>query len=138
MVDVDVTRRVVTEFLAYVRSGRDPSRARSFMAPRVRAHQVQSEEPLTIVRTPAEYADHVREMVDTWGDFQLEVEDLLVDGPRAYVRLTQTGRHAATGRVARQTNAIVYHVENGLITEYWMQIDRAGLTAQLGNGPHPN
>ncbi|AEV87797.1 hypothetical protein ACWT_6784 [Actinoplanes sp. SE50] len=131
MIDADITRRVVTEFLAYVRSGRDPGRATALMAPRVRAHQVQSEDPVTIVRTPADYAGHVQEMIDTWGEFHLQVEDLLVDGARAYVRLAQTGRHTATGRVVRQVNAIVYHVENGRITEYWMQIDRAGLAAQL-------
>jgi predicted ester cyclase len=131
MFNVDVTRRVVTEFLAYVRSGRDPKRAGALMAPQVRAHQVHSEDPVTIVRSPAEYAEHVREMIETWGDFHLQVEDLLVDGPRAYVRLAQTGRHVRTGRVVRQINSVVYHVEGGLITEYWVQIDRAGLDAQL-------
>ncbi|WP_203827561.1 ester cyclase [Actinoplanes palleronii] len=138
MINADVTRRVVTEFLAYVRSGRDPSRAVALMAPQVRAHQVQSEDPVTIMRSPADYAEHVQEMVDTWGDFHLQVEDLLVDGPRAYVRLAQTGRHIETGRVVRQINAVVYHVEDGRITEYWMQIDRAGLNAQLHGEPRLN
>ncbi|MEU4681102.1 ester cyclase [Micromonospora sp. NPDC023737] len=61
-----------------------------------------------------------------------------LDGARAYVRLAQVGRHlepvhgiAPTGRTVRQINSVVYHVEDGLITEYWMQIDRAGLLAQL-------
>ena len=36
--DPEVTRRVVTDFLQYVRSGREPQRASEFMAPVVLAH----------------------------------------------------------------------------------------------------
>lgn len=131
MIDDAVTRRVVTEFLTDVRSGRDLNRVSDLMAPVVLAHQVQSEGEVTIERTPQNYAEHVREMLEEWGDFALDVQEVLVDGARAYVRLVQTGRHAPTGRTVRQANAIVYHVEDGRITQYWMQIDRAGLAAQL-------
>jgi predicted ester cyclase len=138
MIDHEVTRRVVAAFLADVRSGRDPGRAAELMAPVVLAHQVESEHEVTIERSPDDYAAHVREMRETWGDFRLEVDEFLVDGARAYVRLTQTGRHlaavdghAATGRTVRQINSVVYHVEDGVITQYWMQIDRAGLLRQL-------
>ena len=135
MIDEAVTRRVVTQFLTQVRSGHDPGRAAELMAPLVLAHQVQAEDAVTIERTPQNYAEHVREMVETWGDFALDVQELLVDGARAYVRLVQTGRHAPTGRTVRQINSIVYHVEDGRITQYWMQIDRAGLAAQLAETP---
>jgi predicted ester cyclase len=86
---------------------------------------------VTVERTPQSYAEHVQDMIETWGDFTLEHQELLVDGARAYVRLVQVGRHAPTGRTARLINAIVYHVEGARITRYWMQIDRAGLAAQL-------
>ncbi|PWU48040.1 polyketide cyclase [Micromonospora globispora] len=135
MIDETVTRRVVTEFLTYVRSGRDLNRVTDLMAPVVLAHQVQSEDEVTIERTPQNYAEHVRDMIEAWGDFELDVQDLLVDGARAYVRLVQIGRHAPTGRTVRQVNAIVYHIEDGRITQYWMQIDRAGLAAQLAEAP---
>ena len=62
MIDVEVTRRVVAEFLGEVRSGRDLGRVADLMAPRVLAHQVCSEEEVTIERSPADYADHVRGM----------------------------------------------------------------------------
>lgn len=139
MINPEVTRRVVVDFIRYVRSGREPERAAEFMAPVVQAHQVQSEDEVTIERTPDDYAEHVREMTATWGEFELTVNEFLVDGARAYVRLTQVGRHLgpvdgieATGQAVRQINSIVYHVEDGLITRYWMQIDRAGVAAQLG------
>ncbi|MET7749749.1 ester cyclase [Micromonospora sp. NPDC005367] len=138
MISSEVTRRVVGDFLRYVRSGREPQRAAEFMASTVRAHQVQSQDLTTVERTPDDYAEHVREMTATWGAFDLTIEEFLVDGARAYVRLSQVGRHlepvdgiAPTGRTVRQINSVVYHVEDGLITEYWMQIDRAGLLAQL-------
>ncbi|MET8838373.1 ester cyclase [Micromonospora sp. NPDC004540] len=138
MINSEATRRVVGDFIAYVRSGQEPDRAHEFMAPVVLAHQVESENETTIPRTPEDYARHVRDMLATWGEFALTVDEFLVDGARAYVRLTQVGRHLApvdghapTGRTVRQVNSIVYHVTDGLITEYWMQIDRAGLSAQL-------
>jgi predicted ester cyclase len=134
VIDETVTRQVVAEFLAHVRSGQDLNRVTDLMAPVVLAHQVQSEREVTIERTPQNYADHVQEMIETWGDFTLDIRELLVDGARAYVRLVQTGRHAPTGRTVRQINSIVYHVEDGRITQYWMQIDRAGLAAQLAEG----
>ncbi|MFG3697788.1 hypothetical protein ACGF5C_07680 [Micromonospora sp. NPDC047620] len=56
MIDSEVTRRVVGDFLRYVRSGREPQRAAEFMAPTVRAHQMQSEDLATVERTPDGYA----------------------------------------------------------------------------------
>ncbi|MGW5672321.1 ester cyclase [Micromonospora sp. NPDC003776] len=138
MIDAEVTRRVVADFVRYVRSGLQPERAAEFLAPLVRAHQVQSERPVTIERTPEDYAEHFREMIAAWGDFTIVIDEFLVDGARAYLRLTQTGRHlgavdriAPTGREVRQINSVVYHVADGLITDYWIQIDRAGVSAQL-------
>ncbi len=54
------------------------------MAPVVLAHQVQSEDEVTIERSPDDYADHVREMIATWGQFDLTIDEFLVDGARAY------------------------------------------------------
>ena len=99
---------------------------------------MQSEDEVTVERSPDDYADHVRDMIATWGQFDLLVDELLVEASRAFVRLTQVGRHIApvdghhaSGRVVREISSIVYHVENGVITQYWIQIDRAGLTEQL-------
>ena len=50
-------------------------------------------------------------MLQAWGDFELAVEEFLVDGNKSHVRFCQ--------------------VDDGLITQYWMHIDRAGVTAQL-------
>jgi SnoaL-like polyketide cyclase len=133
MTDADVTRRVVTTFLEQVRSGRDFTRVPELMAPVILAHQIQSEHEVTIERTQADYVGHVCELEAMWEESTLQVEEFLVDGARAYVRLSQVGRRAQSGdrRLVRQISSVVYHVEQGVITEYWMQVDRAGLAAQL-------
>lgn len=141
MIDPKNTRHVVSSFLQIVRSGRSPERSGEFLAPLVLAHQVQSEAPGTVERTPEDYAEHVRDMLATWGDFELNVEEFLVDGNKAHVRFCQIGRHvttiegiAPTQNPVRQLNSVVYQVDNGLITQYWMHIDRAGVSAQLHAG----
>ncbi|MBC2878877.1 MULTISPECIES: ester cyclase [Streptomyces] len=128
----------VRQFLLQVRSGLHPDRAGRFMAGLVRAHQVVSEAPVVVERTPRQYTEHVQEMLDAYGAFTLTVDELIAEGDRVYARWTQTGRHvgpvgdrAPTGaRVTAMTSA-VYRVEDGLIVEYWIQIDRQGITAQL-------
>ncbi len=108
------------------------------MAPHVRAHQVTAEAPTTVERTPADYAAHVEEMRAAYGDFDLVVDELLADGDRVFVRWTQTGRHvgevdgfAPTGLTVVEFASAVYRVEGGRIAEYWIQVDRAGVEAQL-------
>ncbi|GAB3177960.1 hypothetical protein GCM10027259_23700 [Micromonospora palomenae] len=129
---------MVSEFLRVVRSGADPSRAGHLMAPVVTAHQVQAEDPAVVNRTPQQYAEHVQEMIDAYGTFDLRVDELFGSGDKVYARWTQHGHHigqvngiAPTGRPVVQVTSAVYRVVDGLICEYWIQIDRWGLHAQL-------
>lgn len=131
-------RVVVEGFFADVRSGVRPDAAGEYLAPRVAAHQVTSEGEVTIVRSPAEYADHVRDFRRIFGPFKLHVEELIADGDRVYVRWRQTGRHLdsingekPTGRVLTDIASAVYRVRDGRIAEYWIQSDRKGLELQL-------
>ncbi|MGE7389328.1 ester cyclase [Streptomyces sp. NPDC004126] len=131
-------KETVHQFLLQVRSGRHPDRAGRFMADRVRAHQVVSEAPVVVERTPQQYTEHVQEMLDAYGAFTLTVDELIADGDRVYARWTQNGRHVGpvdghlpTGAPVTAMTSAVYRVEDGLIVEYWIQIDRQGITAQL-------
>ncbi|GAA2789037.1 hypothetical protein GCM10019017_38010 [Streptomyces showdoensis] len=131
-------KETVHQFLLQVRSGLHPERAGRFMADRVRAHQVESEAPAIVERTPQQYAEHVREMLDAYGAFTLTVDELIAEGDRVYARWTQTGRHVGpvaghppTGAPVTAMTSAVYRVEDGLIVEYWIQIDRQGIAAQL-------
>jgi len=134
-------RAVVENFLLTVRSGRSPERADEFMDTTVAAHQVQSEESTLIRRTPDDYADHVREMLQTYGNFTFAIEELIADGDKVYARWRQEGTHvgaidglAPTGLPIVEVASCVYRVRDGKICEYWIQIDRAGLAAQLESG----
>lgn len=132
---------IVRGFFANVRSGRNPDDAQRYLAEQVWAHQVMADEPRSIARTPQDYADHVREMQAAFGDFTLEVTECLAEGDRVYVRWRQTGTHAGviegfepTGRPLVEIGSTVYRVAQGRIVEYWIQLDRAGLQAQLERG----
>ena len=131
-------KELVAEFLSEVRSGRAPERIGGYFADEVLAHQMNSEAPETIRRTPADYAAHVREFRQQFGDYDLRVDELIAEGDRVYARYTQIGVHAgtieghpATGHALRQIASAVYRVQQGRIVEYWIQVDRQGLSAQL-------
>jgi len=129
---------VVRAFFREVRSGLHLDQAPELLAPLVRAHQLTSENLTTVERSPQQYVEHVREMQAAFGQFRVEVTELLAQGDRVYVRWRQDGEHvglyegvAPTGLPVVELASAVYRVENGKITEYWIQIDRAGLRAQL-------
>ncbi|MFD0678381.1 MULTISPECIES: ester cyclase [unclassified Paenibacillus] len=132
------TAEVVRKFFEKVRSGIEPEAAHSLMAERVLAHQIIAENEVTVERTPANYADHVREMIEAYGTFSLNIEEFLIQDDRVYVRWKQTGVHigevdgfSPTGKPIVEIASAVYRVENGKIAEYWIQIDREGIRVQL-------
>lgn len=131
-------KETVRQFLLQVRSGLHPDRASHFLADRVQAHQVVSEAPVVVERTPQQYTEHVQEMLDAYGAFTLTVDELIAEGDRVYARWTQNGRHVGTvghhpptGAQVTAVTSAVYRVKDGLIVEYWIQIDRQGIAAQL-------
>ncbi len=120
-------RAVVEEFLQAVRS-----------AAKIVAHQLNSEAPTDVLRTPEDYARHVAEFKRDYGDFELEVTELIAEGDRVYARWRQIGCHvgaidgfAPTRRKVVELASAVYRVVDGRIVEYWIQVDRQGTEAQL-------
>ncbi|KRE93226.1 polyketide cyclase [Paenibacillus sp. Soil766] len=131
-------RDVVQQFFQLVRSGLQPDAAHDYMAEQVLAHQITAENEITVHRTPTNYADHVREMLDAYGTFKLEVQELLTQEDRVYVRWKQSGIHigevdgfSPTGKPIIEIASAVYRVEHDKIVEYWIQIDRKGIRVQL-------
>lgn len=108
------------------------------MADSILAHQVNSENPVTVHRTPSNYAAHVNEFLSLFGRFEFAVTELMADGNKVYARWTQKGRHLAdidnfkaTGLPLIEYTSAVYRVKNGKIVEYWLQSDRFGFELQL-------
>ncbi|MED3803549.1 ester cyclase [Lysinibacillus xylanilyticus] len=132
--------QIVKKFFEEVRSGNNPDYATELMADQVLAHQVISEEESTVLRTPTDYADHVKEMVEAYGDFSLEIQEFMVQGNKVYVRWKQVGTHVGevdgfqpTSLPVIEIASAVYRVEEEKIVEYWIQIDRAGIEKQLNH-----
>ncbi|MEI2467646.1 ester cyclase [Bacillales bacterium AN1005] len=130
--------QVVRNFLEIVRSGENPEFANELMADSVMAHQVVSEEEQTVQRTPQEYAEHVKEMMETYGTFSFEIQEFISQGNKVYVRWKQVGKHQgsigeyqSTGLPLVEIASAVYRVEDEKIAEYWIQIDRLGINKQL-------
>lgn len=131
-------KALVQGFLREVRAGLHPERAGEYLAPQVTAHQLNAESPTEVLRTPADYAQHVFEFKQTYGDFDFAVTELIADGDRVYARWRQTGCHVGaigdyppTRRSVVELASAVYRVADGRIVEYWIQIDRQGIDAQL-------
>lgn len=129
---------IVRAFLMEVRSGKKPENAHNYMAEKVAAHQLNSENPQTVTRTPADYTGHIREFLEVFGNFDFEITELIAQSDKVYVRWKQTGHHlqeidgfAPTGKELIEYASAVYRIENGMIVEYWIQVDRLGMLQQL-------
>lgn len=130
--------QIVKKFFEEVRSGKNPDYTTELMADKVMAHQVISEEEITVIRTPKDYSDHVKEMVDAYGNFSLEIQEFMVQDHKVYVRWKQDGTHVGevdgyqpTSLPVIEIASAVYRIEDEKIAEYWIQIDRAGIEIQL-------
>ena len=121
---------VVLRFLAEVRLTGDEEAAQLLMAAGVPAHQIISERDETVVRTPAEYAAHARDLLTETFDSSFEITELLSDADRVYVRWLLSRAH---GSALREVGSAVYRVECGRLAEYWIQLDRyaAALREQI-------
>ncbi|HDR6318032.1 TPA: ester cyclase [Bacillus thuringiensis] len=135
--------QIVRKFFEEVRSGKNPDYSNQLMAEKVLAHQIVSEGEQAICRTPEDYAEHVREMIEVYGDFSLEIQEFLVQGSKVYVRWKQVGIHLGeidgyqpTGLPIIQMASAVYRIEDGKIAEYWIQIDRSGIQNQFECNKH--
>ncbi|WP_348922891.1 ester cyclase [Enterococcus rotai] len=119
----------MSAFFENVRSGKNLQAAYEFMREQVIAHQVQSENEYTIIRSPKDYIEHVEEMQELYGQFELIIQEIVADENKVYVRWKQIGQTDKNKTIIQIASA-VYLVERGKIAEYWIQIDRKGIENQ--------
>jgi len=131
-------KEVVQDFLQNVRTGKSPEQSSRYLSSQVLAHQMNSESETTVIRNPEDYAAHVKDFQRIYGDFDFEITELMADGDRVYARWKQTGCHIApldgqapSGLPVIEIASAVYRVADGKIVEYWIQIDRKGIEAQI-------
>ncbi|MEI5988772.1 hypothetical protein A5881_000259 [Enterococcus termitis] len=123
------SKKIIEAFFHDVRSGKKLQAAHDFMHQRVIAHQVQSENEYTVTRSPQDYIDHVEEMLESYGEFELEIQEILAEKNKVFVRWKQTGQ-TSEGKIIIQLASAIYLIKEGKISEYWIQIDRKGLELQ--------
>lgn len=131
-------KEIVFHFLDEVRSGKNLKAAVKYLAPQIIAHQMTSEHFVKLVRTPQNYANHVLEMQNEFGNFAIVIEELIADGDKVFASWLQYGVHIgtiegfeATGLALTTSTNAVYRIANQRIVEYWIQHDRKGLLLQL-------
>ncbi|MGF1704073.1 ester cyclase [Photobacterium makurazakiensis] len=129
---------VVRGFIEQVRSGKNPNLVSQYLAPVVVAHQVVSGVSEAIERTPENYRRHVEEFLEAYGNFDLSIEEFLIQDQKVYVRWRQDGQHEGviygyepTGLKLSTVGSAVYRVSENQIVEYWIQQENQGLREQL-------
>jgi hypothetical protein len=106
---------IVLGFLLDVRSGERLERVDGYLARRVVAHQgLPGAERAVVVRSPEQYADHVREMLGAVGPWTFEVLGLTERAGLIEATWRQTGGVVEHGRA-------LYRVRDGRIPEYWIE-----------------
>lgn len=132
---------VVRGFLDEVRSGRRTDHAHRYLAPSVLAHQLTGEHEMTIRRTPADYAEHVEDMMAKHGDFSLDILTFVASDDLVSVVWRQTGERHPTGSGDAspiiELAACTYRVDDDRIVEYWLLLDRLGIARQLDHPVGP-
>lgn len=124
-------KQIVTEFFMKVRSGKEPKLAYEYMQDQVLAHQIMAEASKEVIirRTPEDYAEHVCEMKQTYGAFSLNIEEILSDNNKVYVRWRQSG--SIKNKRIIEIGSAVYMINDSKISEYWIQLDRKGIDEQI-------
>ena len=93
---------------------------------------------------PAGFKVFLRNMRSALPDVQIHIEDTIVDGAKAVVRVVLEGTHLGeglglppTGRRVSLTGIVIVRVAGGQIAEAWNSWDQLGLLRQLGAIPGP-
>jgi len=91
------------------------------------------------IRGIKDYKQHVSDMYSAFPNFHFTIDDMVVEGDKAAVRLTVTGTHKGEFRGIPPTNKKVTmwqiqidRVAKGKLVEGWSRYDTLGLMQQLG------
>lgn len=132
------TEAVVREFVGAVWNGQDPDAIERLTTPDFALHQLVAGE------------DHDREgftafqrgMLEALPDFELTIDDLVVEGDDAIALVTLSGTPERpyqalqpTGKSFSSPAFQKYRLEDGQVAEVWVMVDAMGTMRQLGLFP---
>ena len=82
--------------------------------------------------------EHIREAEAAFPEYRIDVEQVIFEGDTVALRGTFHGTHRGpfagippTGKTVSAGLMLFYRLEEGMIAEYWMQLDSAALMGQL-------
>lgn len=92
------------------------------------------------VRGRENFKQAVEEFTDAMPDLQITIHEMIAEGDKVAVRLTESGTHTGadfagvppTGNRITWTCIGIYRVENGRLVEEWFNEDSLGIKQQLG------
>lgn len=94
------------------------------------------------VRGREAYRENVEMFRTAFPDLTFEQEDVLVDGEKVVTRQTVSGMHEGpfmdadpTGETVEASGIAIWRIEDGQISETWVQADILGMMQQIGLVP---
>lgn len=83
--------------------------------------------------------DHYKDFYDTFPDASVSIDELLAEGDRAAVRITNTGTHEgdipgieSSGEEIEFSSHVIARIDGGLLVELWVVAEQLRLMRQLG------
>jgi len=126
--DAETVRRYLKAF-----NDREWETLRGLLADDVVEHGVHEE-----FHGPDEIVEFLQEYFEVFPDYEGSTEELLVDGDVVAVRYEASGTHSdsyediePTGHTVEWSGMAMYELDDGRITEVWIEEDRIGLLEQL-------
>ncbi len=124
----DTVRRYLKAF-----NDREWDTLRSLLADDVVEHGVHEE-----FQDPDEIVSFLQEYFEVFPDYSGSTEQMLVDGDTVAVRYEASGTHSdeyedikPTGHTVEWSGMAMYEIDDGRISEIWIEEDRIGLLEQL-------
>jgi len=105
---------------------------------------IRHQPPMKDVEGLEAYKKFITEVLGAYSDFEMVLEDVMVDGDKTIARLKLTGKNTGripslqtppTGRQISMPSCVVSSWKNGKIVEEWAYNDYLGLTYQFGVMP---
>jgi len=88
------------------------------------------------------YKAFMSALLAAFPDSKFIVDDIIAEGNKVAVRHRLQGTHQAdfqgipaTGKQVEVGGIVIFHIENGMVTEAWLNADIMGLMQQLGVVP---
>jgi len=125
-------KEIVRAYLAAF-NDRDKERLAEHLADDVVEHGIHEE-----LRGVDEIGDFLDRHFDIFPDYSGTTDAMVADGDTVTVRYTVSGTHSGeyldvepTGNTAEWSGIAMYELDDGQITEVWLEEDRLGLLEQL-------